>query len=111
MSADALNQIIVAPRADPQRPTLQDAPNYKPALQGILILFIILAVTTIVQAFNLIYAQKRKEKTRVRLGLPEKIADHSMAIHYEGDKGDDAGPQMEADVDQDLTDHTNPFFT
>lgn len=101
-------EICVAP--------FQDAPNYGPALLAIMILFIVFAVCIVLQSFLLIWAQKRKEKKRVSLGLPEKIVDRSMDVSYkdasadQDDEHDEVRPE-EASALEDQTDRENLYFT
>lgn len=90
----------------------KDAPNYKPAMEGMLVLYVILALAIVLQAFNLIWAQKRKEKSRVAMGLPAKIVDHSMDVHFKtAEDPDETHREHGEEGFDDRTDRQNPYFT
>lgn len=78
-----------------------------------MVLFIIFAVCVVLQSINLIWAQKRKEKKRVAMGLPAKIHDHSMDVNYKAASEDHDqvhGEHGEIGL-ADKTDGENPYFT
>lgn len=104
-----------------------DAPRYHPGLRGVLGIFVALAAVTVLQAGNLMWLNKLKERERVKNGKPRKIKDRSMEKRYHDtdDQLDDGSvgvaegdvaalPEHHARIgDQaflDLTDHKNDEF-
>ena len=51
----------------------QYAPRYHQSLEGIFVIFAVYLLLVILQIFNLKRLQRKKERTRVAAGLPEKI--------------------------------------
>lgn len=86
---------------------VKDAPDYKPAMQGILTIFCICGATYVAQIFNILYLNRKKERQRVALGLPAKIADHSMDRKFV--EATDEEVHGEAGL-EDQTDKKNPFY-
>lgn len=77
-----------------------------------MIFFIIFAVCVVLQAFNLAWAQRRKEKKRVAMGLPEKIVDRSMDVSFkDAAQESEEHPDHHVDENEDMTDAQNPYFT
>lgn len=82
------------------------APAYKPSMQGVLIIFSIMLAVVVLQMFNLIRLQKKKENQRVALGFAAKLVDHSMDRKYV-----EAHAEVHAEKElEDATDIKNPFF-
>jgi len=83
---------------------------YRPALQAVMAIFCVVCGLIVLQIFNLIWANKRKEKQRVSMGLPAKLVDYSMANKYsEQSEGAENAHDSRA-LDEDLTDKNNPYF-
>ncbi|ORY82361.1 major facilitator superfamily domain-containing protein [Leucosporidium creatinivorum] len=86
-----------------------DAPDYYPGLKAVLAIFCVLVGLVALQAVNLAYLNKRKEKQRVANGKPAKITDRSMTNKYEAeDEAKDASLGQMAFLD--LTDGQNDEF-
>ncbi|KAI5477205.1 hypothetical protein MNV49_006649, partial [Pseudohyphozyma bogoriensis] len=59
------------------------APEYLPGMKATLAVFCALLAITVLQIFNFMVLNKRKEKQRVANGKPAKLADLSMTDKYE----------------------------
>jgi len=85
----------------------KDAPGYKPAMQGILVIFCALSCLIVLQVFNLLRLQRKKENQREAAGLPRKMRDFSMDRKYvEAAEGEVSDEGL-----QDKTDQNNLYFT
>lgn len=71
-------------------------------------IFCILAGIYVLQIFNIIYLNKKKEKQRVALGLPAKLVDHSMDRKWVESTGEEE-VHGEAGL-EDQTDKKNPYY-
>lgn len=85
-----------------------DAPDYYPGLKAVLAIFCVLVGLVALQAVNLAYLNKRKERQRVANGKPAKIADLSMTRKYEAAADEKDGLGQMAFLDQ--TDAQNDEF-
>ena len=85
----------------------KDKPNYTPAMKGIMTIFCILAGIYVLQIFNIMYLNRKKEAQRVALGLEAKVTDHSMDRKFVEATGDEI--HAEGGLD-DQTDQKNPYY-
>jgi hypothetical protein len=85
----------------------KDAPSYNPAMKGIMTIFCICGGVYVLQIFNILYLNRKKEAQRVALGLPAKFTDHSMDRKFV--EATDEEVHGEAGL-EDQTDKKNPFY-
>lgn len=76
-------------------------------MQGILVIFCALSCLIVLQVFNLLRLQRKKENQREAAGLPRKMRDFSMDRKYvEAAEGEVSDEGL-----QDKTDQNNLYFT
>ncbi|KAK4050155.1 hypothetical protein OIV83_003726 [Microbotryomycetes sp. JL201] len=90
-----------------------DAPGYKPGLRAVLGIFIALMAIVAIQAFNILWLNKRKADQRERNGKPRNIKDLSMQKKF-ATEDEDATEEKQYGLGEqaflDLTDKENDEF-
>jgi hypothetical protein len=87
-----------------------DAPEYKPGMEVVLILYSVLLLIIGLQFLDLFYLNKRQAKRRVKMGKAAVLVDHSMENKYHAHAEVEG---HEADVQKglhDVTDGKNEDF-
>jgi hypothetical protein len=85
----------------------KDKPSYEPAMKGILAIFCICGAAYVLQIFNIMHLNRKKEAQRIALGFEGKQIDHSMDRKFVEATEDETHGRAGL---EDQTDQENPFY-